>query len=83
MESIELFLKNIGEDALLEKFRENQIDMELMETLSDKDFECLLTKIGLRPNTRTKIMCKREEMLNNKGKIEKKIMFDIQKICLN
>ena len=83
MESIELFLKNIGEDRLLEKFRENEIDMELLKTLPDKSLDGLLTEIGLKPGTRVKIMHKREEMLKNKGKIEKKIMLDFQTICLN
>ncbi|XP_078331754.1 uncharacterized protein LOC111103088 [Crassostrea virginica] len=66
MESIELFLKNIGEDRLLEKFRENEIDMELLKTLPDKSLDGLLTEIGLKPGTRVKIMHKREEMLKNK-----------------
>ncbi|XP_078331758.1 uncharacterized protein LOC111101372 [Crassostrea virginica] len=68
MESIELFLKNIGEVCLLEKFRENKIDMELLKTLPDKSLEGLLTEIGLKPGTRVKIIHKREEMLENKVK---------------
>ena len=83
MESIELFLKNIGEDRLLEKFRKNEIDMELLKTLPDKDLKCLLTDIDLKPGTRMQIIHKREEMLKNKGKIEKKIMLDFQTFCLN
>lgn len=67
MESLESFLKSIGEDRHLETFMENEIDMELLKTLPKEDLNELLKDIKLKPGTRMKIISKRETVLENKG----------------
>lgn len=71
LETIESFLKSIGEERHLDKFLENEIDLEGFKTMSEKHLKALLEEIGLKPGARMKIISKREAVLGNRGTLKK------------
>lgn len=72
--TIESFLKSIGEERHLERFTENEIDMEVFKTLSEKHLKTLLQEIGLKPGAQMKIISKREAVLEKRGNLSWKMI---------
>lgn len=55
----------------MDKFLENEIDMEVFKTLSEKRLKALLEEIDLKLGAQMKIISKREAILENRGMLKK------------
>lgn len=67
IETMETFLHNLQLDKLITLFNENEIDLELLMELSEKELNNLLTEVNVSMGNRYKIV-KRLQKIKAGGK---------------
>lgn len=71
-ENIEQFLKKLGQECYVDKFRENEVDFELLRELPEDDLKETLKELDLPVGVRMKIVQKLKAMKEGKWLFQKK-----------
>lgn len=71
-ENIEQFLKNLGQECYVDKFRENHVDYRLLRELTEDDLKETLKELDLPVGVRMKILQKLKANKEGKWLFKKK-----------